>query len=460
MSKKPILVFIALFFFFGFNNLAHAGVIINEFASDPDSGPEWIELRNTSSSSVDLDGWTWTELASPGGDTEHESSPKILSGTISAGGVYVFEMNSALNNTGDSIGLYDGTNLEDRVTYGKVNSFSKNLDAPAKGKSGAYIDGNWQANQEPTKNAQNPDSPSSSGDTDSNNSSGSSSTSAAEAISETKTKIQTQKIRVQITGKALAYVGIPFFLEGKVFGTMGEQLYSGKYYWNFGDGDFRETRVINVDKFEHAYFYPGEYTLLLEHYPDVFTETPDAVEKLTIKVVTPEISISSVGGEKDFFVELANNANYSADLSDWFLLSGQKSFLIPRGTNLAANNKMIISSRITHFSIEDKYNLKLMNPQGELIFDYSSSTASKNKVSKTSKQSIVSEVANPEAIDFTDLSASAINSDAWRGEGKTFSSIIPITSFVFIGLSAGAVYYIRRKKVIPEAGNDFEILDE
>ncbi len=83
MSKKLFLVLIIIVFFSIFNS-AKAEVIINEFISDPDSGPEWIELLNTSSLEINLEGWQWSELASPGTDTEHESSLKGLSGIIPA----------------------------------------------------------------------------------------------------------------------------------------------------------------------------------------------------------------------------------------------------------------------------------------------------------------------------------------------------------------------------------------
>lgn len=193
-----------------------------------------------------------------------------------------------------------------------------------KGKSGALINGQWQVNQEPTKNILNPSSASIETSDNENTSSGVSSPN--KIIPESKSQTATQEIKVEITVGSVAFVGVPFSVEGKVFGTQGEQIFTGKYYWNFGDGDFRETKVINIDKFKHTYFYPGSYVVLLNHYPDIFTDTPDATEKFTIKVVNPEIYISSVGNEKDFFVEIANNNDYDADLSGWFLLSNQRSF--------------------------------------------------------------------------------------------------------------------------------------
>ena len=56
MFPKSILILVLVFFFSGFN-LARAELVINEFVSDPESGSEWIELRNPSSSEINLDGW-------------------------------------------------------------------------------------------------------------------------------------------------------------------------------------------------------------------------------------------------------------------------------------------------------------------------------------------------------------------------------------------------------------------
>ena len=38
--------------------------------------------------------------------------------------------------------------------------------------------------------------------------------------------------------------------------------------------------------------------------------------------------------------------------------------------------------------------------------------------------------------------------------------ILALISTVFIGASAGAVYFIRQKKTVSKAGDDFKILDE
>jgi hypothetical protein len=65
-------------------------------------------------------------------------------------------------------------------------------------------------------------------------------------------------------------------------------------------------------------------------------------------------------------------------------------------------------------------------------------------------------------ISADNLLASAISGDNVNKESGGSSSlpIIPLASFVFIGASAGAVYFIRQNKAISGKADDFQILDE
>lgn len=99
-------------------------VVINEVAwggSVDSANDEWIELYNTSSSVVDLTGWTISD--------DHGASTYALSGSIPAHGYYVIEdaeatiqplvasvvVNVSLANSGDSLTLMDaqGTVIDD-----------------------------------------------------------------------------------------------------------------------------------------------------------------------------------------------------------------------------------------------------------------------------------------------------------------------------------------------------------
>jgi len=88
-----------------------ATLVINEFLSNPATGTEWIEIYNTSTSTIDLTGWTLSDgvgvIASP-------------TSTVSGTGFVLIELSSAkLNNSGDIILLKDDSEaIIDQVCYG------------------------------------------------------------------------------------------------------------------------------------------------------------------------------------------------------------------------------------------------------------------------------------------------------------------------------------------------------
>lgn len=86
-------------------------IVINEFVSDPEDGPEWVELYNAGEVSVDLDEW-WLEDGS-------ETKTK-LSGTLVPGHFKVVrDIAGNLNNKGDILRLKNNKGeVIDRVSYG------------------------------------------------------------------------------------------------------------------------------------------------------------------------------------------------------------------------------------------------------------------------------------------------------------------------------------------------------
>jgi hypothetical protein len=455
-AKKYTLFLIGLIFF-SISRSAKAEVIINEFISHPNTGEkEWVELLNTGDSPIDLTGWKLTELSSPGTNPT-ENDFLSLSGTIDH--ILVFEIGSSkLNDTGDSVGLYNGENFVDRVTFGTdstVLNFPIDIIAPTTGKSGAFVSGEWKSNQESTRGANNTEQESAPPVDEEGSVEVVSGGSGSASSKETKTKTPTQKTKIQIITRPISYVGIPFVLEGTGTDTFGDKLSHGRYFWNFGDGDFREVKVMSTDKFLHTYFYQGDYVVTLEYFPDSFTDVPEAIQKTTIKVINPDVSISAVGDEKDFFVELSNNSSYDVDISNWILLSEYRVFKIPRNTTIQAKKKIIISSRITSFSFADKSTLRLEDSEGNTVAAYLPVVVKK-------APGVQHPVASNQDYSTENLSASALASDILgdkKEPSKPSSVIIPIF-LLFIGSCAGAVYFIRRKKIVRLDPEDFEILDE
>ncbi|MDO8487335.1 MAG: lamin tail domain-containing protein [Candidatus Curtissbacteria bacterium] len=134
-------------------------VLINEVVFQPTAGgPEWVEIYNNSSSTLDLTNWSIRDATGSGADIN-------LSGTIAAGQVRAFAFSgNVLNNSGvEDIFLVNnsGTTI-DRVQYDNSNNINnltinsssgQNLGSTGSGESfGRVTDGSttWQVFELPT----------------------------------------------------------------------------------------------------------------------------------------------------------------------------------------------------------------------------------------------------------------------------------------------------------------------
>ena len=511
---KRLILFSVCLIFFSSSHLAFAGLMINEIMYDlsgsdttNNKSQEWIEIYNPDASAVSVDASIWRIFDGSANKTINDQvnfsipagayviwagdKDTFLADHPGFSGVVYDTGITSLNNTGATLKILDqGGNAIETVTYTSTQGAAGDCNSLQK------ISTSW-VGATPTPGMANASTTTSSstGGLPVATSSSNDNSSTSNTATETKTKtIEKPKIRTQIITKTLVFMGVPVSLEANAFGYSGEKLYSGKYFWNFGDGDSKEAKANETEQLTHTYFYPGEYNVNLEYYMYSYQNVPDASDRITIKVIGADISISRVGDEKDFFVELSNNTDYDADLSGWLLLSASKSFTMARNTILTPQQKMIISSKTTNFSIEDKNTLKLMTPQRGVAFDYGDSLVvpvsfvaapespplvpllhKEGRISPSLPKGSALSLSKGEAvlsapdgnIPIKNLPAplspggpaSIISNDAIPKSSS--NSFIPaIISFVFIGVSAGAVYFIRQKKIISNPGDDFAILDK
>lgn len=488
--KKIIWIWLAILLMFPCR-FALASLIINEImydlsGADSTGGKsrEWVEIYNNGANDVAIDASLWrfydgganrtingeVDFSIPAGAYIVFAGDKdtfIADHNGFSGTVYDTGM-TTLNNTGATLKILDQDgNVVDSVAYTSLQG------GAGDGNSLQKISGGWSG-ATPTPGVTNEIiSPPSSGNGSGSTGGGDGgSDSLSVNATDNKTK-EVRKIKTQIVNKTLAFVGNPIYFQALSYGHSGEQLLSGQYFWNFGDGSSKEIKLGVEEKFSHTYFYPGEYVVSLEYYTSNNFQIPDATDKIILKIVSADLLISSIGDEKDFFVELTNNANYDMDISKWILTGDNKSFIFPKNTILSSKNKITFSSHITNFSVLDKNNLKLLNPQGELIFDYLLYTTPvipiKTVISPKISSPILSLIVEPpeetsvldQQISAENLQAGVIQSGIAKDVSDSpYAMIIPLASFIFIGASAGAVYFIRQKRVVLGAGSDFEILDE
>lgn len=480
MFKKTIFTLIVSVFSLSCQ-FAFASTSINEFMYDLDGGDiDWVEIYNDGDD-IDL---TSLKLLISNSSSNHSivkySGDEILkngdfgvivpTSQIDAfiskwgSGGNIFTSSFSLPNTSGIIEINNG----DKASPISSASYESGDGGAGDGKSLQLISGSWVASsptvgEENQASASDDDEDSTDDTEEDNSSSSSSSTSDGGGSTLAKKAPKTSKVKLEIIASKVANVGIPTLFQGKAIGTDGQLLMKGRYFWNFGDGDYREVRAIGIDKFNHTYFYPGDYTIALEYYPNSFAESPEVIEQISIKVVEAGVSISKVGDVKDFFVELTNDSTYEIDISKWKLMSDFKVFIFPKNTKLGSKKKMIISSKLTNFSIQDKNTLKLVDSEGELAYDYMLSLASVQKSMAKSavyKNSISNfKNSDEESIILEDgdaISARTMASGVFGDE-----PYLPIIgSVIFIGGGAGAVYIIRKRKSYSSNGDDFEILKD
>ncbi len=96
-----------------------ASILINEVFPAPSSGPEWVELYNTSDSAVDVSGWRIDDDTPGGTQTTIPAGSIIAPHTVLA----VAITTAILNNTGDSAVLLDASGAQvDRIDFRAMKS--------------------------------------------------------------------------------------------------------------------------------------------------------------------------------------------------------------------------------------------------------------------------------------------------------------------------------------------------
>lgn len=499
--KKVVTIFSLLLYFTTFYAV-DASLIINEVQLSPTEN-RFIELYNTGNSEVDLTGWYIQRKTQTGSSfTSLVSNTNFENKKVGASGYFLISR-SAMQGSDIVVGNMTLTEsnviqiknsegvVVDKICWGEVSDCTDlKTSNPAEGKS-ISRQNNSLIITTPTPGIQNGSSSTTNDsdadtNTEENNSNTSTSTnSASSSSSSSSNSINNKKIQTKISAKSFGFVGLANNLEASVVGREGEVLFYGRYFWNFGDGSSKEMKVNTGGSTTHTYFYPSEYRVILEYYINDYGEIPDATDEIILKIIPADVLISSVGDEKDFFIELTNNTANEVDISKWMLVSGDKRFVFPKNSKIASKKKVIFSPFVTGFTSLDKSNLKLVNSEWKTVFDYGLSItpvpvlAPTKNVSNTPRVTLVNnnyqdslnefyveDIDNTEETfsenTYTDLSNTNLGASVIKSDVKN-NYLIYLFLILIIFIGGGMVYFLRKIKTIKsktEDGDDFEILDE
>jgi hypothetical protein len=337
----------------------HAEVLISEIAwmgYQGDANNEWIELYNSSSSSVDLSGWVL--VASDG-------SPSItLSGSIGALSYFLLERTDDASVPGVSANLiYAGALGNTGETLILKNKNGVSVDTVTGGTGWENIGGDVLTGETPQRTAQ-----------------GTWITAAPTPKSGTVTQsISTQQTTVpqistqesqgsQTVQMGTLYLDVPYTMtiisgadtlfEVTAYDDEGRQSERGVYRWNFGNGV-----VKTGNRVYYAYTIPGEYTATIS----VLDGFAAGDAQIDVTVLPPQVYVGRMT-EEALYIE--NRGTYDADLSAWKVRqtnqNGEvKELSFPPYTFLRAGHEVPLAHIDTGFI--PGFPVKLLYPNGKEV---------------------------------------------------------------------------------------------
>lgn len=381
---KHISIFLIIFLLMA--TTASANVLINEVAWMGNSGSanaEWIELYNPDSESVNLDGWTLKAI---------DGSPSItLSGTISSLEYFLLERTSdetvpsipanqiysgSLGNNGEHLVLRDKAG----VVINEIDHASGWLGGDNTSKQTMQlVAGNWGTGPA-TPGAQNtvslPETVTSTTTTGDTSTSSATTTpgDSESGIQEPKKESETEVIFVnpdirysaKVISPSFATVGVPVPFSVQVKQGSKKDFVSGRFEWYLGDGDAH--RYYKNTSFDHIFYYPGTYTVVMEYYSDAFRDEPDSIHKKVITIVPDAINIE--GMSEDGGIVLKNDTSKEIDINQWVMKVGTTSFTFPKYTLIPKKNTLTLSGLITGLVIHEGDKVALYNQSNKLISDF------------------------------------------------------------------------------------------
>jgi len=446
---KHFIFFILVFF--SWANLAQADLEITEI-NNPEIKANhcWVKVYNNSPTEVNLTEWFVMdddEIISP--KPWHYHAINAVDSSILSPNSYAIIADS----TAKTIDIFKSKNpnISDTLFYGSLTFKDEGTMGLSKDKKNIISKKSYGLNGISSDNDTDDESDTSNDEDYSTSSSSSSST--------TEKVLPPLKITTKIISPKITVAGVPFYLSSLTTTNWGETYAVGRWVWNFGNGGIKEIK--DSVPFEYFYEYPGEYALTLSYFDNSFNKTPDAVDKIIIKVVPAEIYISSVGNTTDPYVEIENKSNYEIILSNWIVTAGTHYFIIPEGTILLSNKKIKLSPKVTGFVGSDISFVSIADPNKEITATYPSQT--KKLTSRVSSVSKVTPYINQistdnnlsqenqkskdsQVIDLNNLEASASGSKI-----NISKSIYPfIGLLIIIGIGLASFLLIKKREKVDD----------
>jgi hypothetical protein len=357
---------------------AFAAVSISEimYKPNPNSGHEWVELYNSGADAVDFTyttskHWKIAQNASEGGIKPFQGGNNLPAGGYVvlavdpslfladhpdwAGLLFDITSLTSLNDTSATLTLTDISGVvQDTVSY--VNTQGASGD----GNSLQKIAGSWSAVSSTPGIANESTTPVVSQDVVATTVVADSATPASTPVSSANSSFP---VDPQIFADAGAHirtvsVGATVTFSGRVWGLKKEPIENARMEWAFGDGAMATGATVS-----HVYYYPGEYTVVLESASGYYS----ASDRARVIAVTPAVAIHSGGDGARSFIAIENFGNEELDLSNWQIVAEGKKFILPKNTLIVAHKTLTLASEISGLSTSSSTVATLHFPNGALV---------------------------------------------------------------------------------------------
>jgi PKD repeat protein len=357
-TRKIALALFAGAVFFPF--YAGAAVIINEIAwmgTATSANDEWIELYNSGSEAVLLDGWVLSDnvsLSIPLSGSLAPGAYGVLERTDdgSAPGAALLIYTGALSNDGRTLTLRrDDASIEDQVAGGAGWS---SIGGNNTTKESAQYTGSGWVTAPATPGATNASSGTPPGSTtdeeneeeedkdDEENEVTIKEESTAVVTATSKTRkgggttirariFEDDPLKLAVSHERQGYVHQPVQFVATPSGLPEGKLHTLQYSWNFGDGTISDERSPR-----HTYIHPGNYVVVAS----AERAGHEVMVRTEITIVPVVISLSQ-NERGDLLVH--NNAKYEIDVSGMHISDGQTTFTLPLYTFIAPNGSLALT---------------------------------------------------------------------------------------------------------------------
>ena len=462
---------LALIFIIFFAQTASAQVFVNEIQISP-INERFIELYNSGDTDVDLTDWYIQRKTATGSSFGSLVTKTQLNGKIIKARGYFLISRSALEKSdvvlgslvlteSNAIRVRDSKEKDvDQIEWGSI----------AEGKSYQRTpSGIWEV-AIPT-----PGSTNASAQGTNTNLSTTSSTVTSAVSNVSSFPIEPQIFASIKSNTRTTLVGASITFTSKVFGLNKEPIENARALWAFGDGAYREGESVM-----HTYFYPGEYTVVLDASSGYFS----ASDRIRVTVTAPNILLATGGDDVRSFVSVENRSADEIDLSNWQIFANSKTFIFPKNTFLPARKNVLFASEVTGLTSPAGTIAELRFPNGERVplntdakvFQSAAESSQNDEIiisdtmgipeKRVIKNSYDGQASIAEAFDYPDSSNETLSSQT---EESTNKSLMPwYIGVAFMGAFALLALRYTRKDDESKGKNedtelsadDFEIIEE